>query len=90
MEVGMAADPDVQKAAKEFIDSALAARARLGYSAKVSKRSYRRAVDQATDVFERLQGTTVQRSRDHAWAPARGSQSGDSELGRQGRRLRSR
>jgi hypothetical protein len=45
---------DVKKAAKEFIDSALAARARLGDSAKVSKRSYGRAVDQATDVFERL------------------------------------
>ena len=86
----MAADPDVKKAAKKFIDSALAARARLGYSAKVSKKSYGRAVDQATDVFERLQGTTVQRSRDHAGAPARGSQSGDSELGRRGRRLRSR
>jgi hypothetical protein len=90
MEVGMEADPEVKKAAKEFIDSALAARERLGYSAKVPKKAYGRAVEQATGVFERLRGSTVQSSRDHAAAPARGSQSGDSELGRRGRRLRSR
>jgi hypothetical protein len=90
MEVGMAADPDVKKAAKEFIDRALAERERLGYSSKVSKKSYGRAVDQATDVFERLQGTTVQSSPNHAAAPTRRSQPGDSELGRRGRRLRSR
>jgi hypothetical protein len=58
MEAGMAADPEVKKAAEEFIDGALAARERLGYSAKISKKAYRRAVKQATDVFERLRGST--------------------------------
>jgi hypothetical protein len=72
------------------IDSALAARKQLGYSARISKKSYGRAVEQATDIFERLQGTTAQSSRDYAAAPARCSQSGHSELGRRGRRLRSR
>jgi hypothetical protein len=67
MEVGMAAD--VQKAAKEFIDSALAARARLGYSAKVSKKSYGRAVDQATHVFERF----ARDDRPEVARPRRGS-----------------
>jgi hypothetical protein len=62
MEVLMAADPEARKRAKDFIDSALAARGRLGYSAKVSKKSYGRAVDQAADVFERLRGTSVQPS----------------------------
>jgi hypothetical protein len=62
----MATDPEVKKTAKDFIDSALAERERLGYSSKVSKKSYGRAVDQATDVFERLQATTVQSSRDRA------------------------
>jgi hypothetical protein len=47
-------DPDVTKIAKAFIDGALAARERLGYSARVSKKSYRRAVDQAAFVFEDL------------------------------------
>jgi hypothetical protein len=64
----MAADPEVRKMAKDFIDSALAARGRLGYSAKVSKKSYGRAVDQATDVFERLRGTSVQPSGRHSGA----------------------
>jgi hypothetical protein len=50
-------DADVSKTAKEFIDRALAARGRLGYSAKVSKKSYGRAVEQAADVFGALQGT---------------------------------
>ena len=53
----MALDPDANKAAKEFIDSALAARGRLGYSVKVSKKSYGRAVAQAKSVFERFQTT---------------------------------
>ena len=87
----MAADPDVKKAAKEFIDGALAARAR---DSAIRRRSRRSRMDEPStrqpDVFERLQGTTVQRSRDHAGALARCSQSGDSELGRRGRRLRSR
>jgi hypothetical protein len=48
-------DADVSKTAKEFIDRALAARGRLGYSAKVSKKSYGRAVEQAADVFGALQ-----------------------------------
>jgi hypothetical protein len=86
----MATDPEMKKTAKDFIDSALAERERLGYSSKISKKSYGRAVDQATHVFERLQATTVQSSRDRAAAPARGSQSGYSELGRRGQRLRPR
>jgi hypothetical protein len=68
MEADMAADPEAKKAAKEFIDSALAARERLGYSAKVSKKSYGRAVEQATGVFERLRVSTVQSSRGHSAA----------------------
>jgi hypothetical protein len=68
MEVLMAADPEVRKMAKDFIDSALAARGRLGYSAKISKKSYGRAVDRATDVFERLRGTSVQPSDRHSGA----------------------
>jgi hypothetical protein len=52
-------DPDVNKTAKEFIDRALAARGRLGYSTKVSKKSYGRAVEQAADVFEALRGTSA-------------------------------
>jgi hypothetical protein len=71
MEVEMAADPEVRKAAKEFVDGALAARERLGYSAKVSKKSYGRAVEQATGVFERLRASTVQSSRNHSSAPTR-------------------
>jgi hypothetical protein len=86
----MATDPEAKKTAEDFIDSALAERERLGYSSKISKKSYRRAVDQATDVFERLQAMTVQSSPDRAAPPARHSQSGYSELGRRGRRLRSR
>jgi hypothetical protein len=69
MEVGMEADPEVKKAAKEFIDSALAARERLGYSAKISKKAYGRAVEQATHVFERLRGST----RPEVARPFRGS-----------------
>jgi hypothetical protein len=53
------AEPDAEKAAKEFIDGTLAARAQLGYSAKVSKRSYGRAVKRVAGVFERLR-TTIQ------------------------------
>ena len=52
-------DPDVSKKAKEFIDRALAARGRLGYSTKVSKKSYGLAVDQAAGVFGALQGTSA-------------------------------
>ena len=54
-------DADVSKTAKEFIDRALAARGRLGYSAKISKKSYGRAVDQAADVFEALRATSAHR-----------------------------
>jgi hypothetical protein len=52
-------DPDASKTAKEFIDRALAARGRLGYSTKVSKKSYGRAVEQAADVFEALRGSST-------------------------------
>jgi hypothetical protein len=65
----MATDPDVREKAKEFIDSALAARERLGYSAKVSKKSYGRAVDRATGVFERLRSTTVGEVDPHPLGP---------------------
>jgi hypothetical protein len=51
-------DADVTKTAKQFIDSALAARGHLGYSAHVSKKSYGRAVSQAASVFETLEVTT--------------------------------
>jgi hypothetical protein len=68
MEVLMAADPEVRKTAKDFIDSALAARGRLGYSAKVSKKSYGRAIDQATAVFERWRGTSAAPADRHSGA----------------------
>jgi len=51
-------DPDVKKTAKEFIDAALAARGRLGYSTKVSRKSYGRAISQAASAFETLRRTT--------------------------------
>src|SRR5215204_5433532 len=52
-------DPDVNKSAEELIGRALAARGRLGYLAKISKKSYGRAVDQAADAFEVLRATCV-------------------------------
>lgn len=54
-------DADVTKKATEFIDSVFAARGRLGYSTRVSKKSYGRAVSQAACVFETLQGTKAER-----------------------------
>jgi hypothetical protein len=53
----MAADRRTEKAARNFIDSALAERNRLGYTRKISKKSYGRAVDQAAEVFETLART---------------------------------
>ena len=50
-------DPNVVKMATEFIDRALEARGQLGYSAKVSKKSYGLAVKRAACVFERLSAT---------------------------------
>jgi hypothetical protein len=55
-------DPDVSKTAKEFIDRALAARGRLGYSTKISKKSYGLAVDQVAGVFQALRGTSADRN----------------------------
>jgi hypothetical protein len=66
----MSADPEAEKAAKEFIDGALAARERLGYTAKVSKKSYRRAVEQATGVFELLRSSTLKNPRRQSTAPS--------------------
>jgi hypothetical protein len=66
----MGADPEAEKAAREFIDGALATRERLGYTAKVSRKSYRRAVEQATGVFERFRSSTLKNSRRHSTAPA--------------------
>jgi hypothetical protein len=54
-------DPDVSKTAKEFIDRALAARGRLGYPTKVSKKSYGLAIDQAAGVFQALRATSGDR-----------------------------
>lgn len=54
-----AADPEIEKAAKEYVDKALAERDRLGYSAKVPKKSYGRAVAQAADAFDRLARATA-------------------------------
>jgi len=62
-------DADVTKKAKEFIDSVLAARGRLGYSTHVSKKSYGRAVSQAACVFETLQETNADRKA-HPLPPA--------------------
>jgi hypothetical protein len=45
---------DANKAAKEYVDKALAERSRLGYKAAVPKKSRSRAVAQAADVFGRL------------------------------------
>jgi hypothetical protein len=63
-------EADVTKKAQEFIDSALAARGRLGYSTRVSKKSYGRAVSQAALVFQTLQGTNAERKA-HPSPPAR-------------------
>jgi hypothetical protein len=52
----MASDSEVKKVAREYIDSAMAERRRLGYAAKVSRKSYGHAVDQAAGVFEKLHG----------------------------------
>jgi hypothetical protein len=50
---------DATKAAKAFIDAALAAREHLGYSARVSKKSYGLAVTRAASVFEDLRTANV-------------------------------
>jgi hypothetical protein len=50
----MAAPDEATKAAKEYVDKALAERSRLGYKAGVPKKSRSRAVAQAADVFDRL------------------------------------
>jgi hypothetical protein len=50
----MAVDRSAEQAAKDYVDGALAARRRLGYPAKISKKSYGRAVNQVAGVFERL------------------------------------
>jgi hypothetical protein len=52
-------DTDATKTAKAFIDAALAAREHLGYSARVSKKSYGLAVTQAASVFEDLRAVNV-------------------------------
>jgi|tagenome__1003787_1003787.scaffolds.fasta_scaffold15179892_2 hypothetical protein len=54
----MAARDEFSKAAKEYVDKALAERSRLGYTANVSKKSYSRAVAQAADVFGKLARTS--------------------------------
>jgi hypothetical protein len=50
-------DPNITETAKEFVDRVLAARGQLGYSARVSKKSYGLAVKQAASVFETLRAT---------------------------------
>jgi len=45
---------DANKAAKEYVDKALAERSRLGYTKSVPKKSVSRAVAQTADVFEKL------------------------------------
>jgi hypothetical protein len=45
---------DANKAAKEYVDKALAERSRLGYTTGVPKKSVSRAVAQTADVFEKL------------------------------------
>jgi hypothetical protein len=50
----MRTDGRATQAAKEYVDSALAERSRLGYTARISKKSYGRAVTQAAGVFARL------------------------------------
>jgi hypothetical protein len=50
----MTARDDASKAAKEYVDKALAERSRLGYTANVPKKSVSRAVAQAADVFGKL------------------------------------
>jgi hypothetical protein len=50
----MRTDGRATQAAKEYVDSALAERSRLGYTARISKKSYGRAVAQAAGVFARL------------------------------------
>ena len=58
----MAGRDDVAKAAKEYVDKALAERGKLGYKANVPKKSYNRAVAQAADVFGRLAATAPEAS----------------------------
>jgi hypothetical protein len=50
----MAARDEETKAAKEYVDKALAERSRLGYKADVPKKARSRAVAQAADVFGKL------------------------------------
>lgn len=45
---------DASKAAKEYVDKALAERSKLGYTRGVPKKSVSRAVAQAADVFGKL------------------------------------
>ena len=45
---------EATKAAKEYVDKALAERNRLGYTKAVPKKSVSRAVAQAADVFTSL------------------------------------
>lgn len=48
-------DSEAKKIAKEYIDSALAERRKLGYGARISKKSYGAAVERAAGVFEEFQ-----------------------------------
>jgi hypothetical protein len=66
------AEPDAEKTAKEFIDGSLAARTQLGYSAKVSKRSYGQAVKRVAGVFERLRATIQQTPDGNMGSPPAG------------------
>jgi hypothetical protein len=50
----MSTDTSAEKVARDFVDGVLAERTRLGYTRKVSKKSYGRAVHQAAGVFSRL------------------------------------
>jgi hypothetical protein len=52
------AEPEVEQTAKDFVDASLAARRDLGYSTRVSKKSYGRAVERVARVFDRLRQTT--------------------------------
>jgi hypothetical protein len=64
-------DADVTRA-KAYIDGALAARGRLGYSARVSKKSYGRAVNRAASVFKTLQEVNRERKAPPTRLPGTG------------------
>ena len=60
----MQGESHVKEAAKAYVDTVLAERDRLGYAAKIPKKSYGRAIDRAAGVFETLRRTNGNETSD--------------------------